>query len=230
MARSIIVTGGFGVLGHAVAAAFANGGDKVARVDFAAAPRAAIAGSLDLGGVDLTNLGSAGGAMNHVLSGHGGLDVLINIAGGFVCETLEEGSLENWARMHATNLMTTATITKLALPALIVAGGRNNGGRIINVGAGPAIKAERGMGAYAASKSGVHRLTEALADELAGSGVTVNALIPSVIDRPANRRDMPNEDFSKWVQPNAIAEVITFLASPAARGVTGALIPVMRGG
>lgn len=85
------------------------------------------------------------------------------------------------------------------------------------------------MGAYAASKSGVHRLTEALAEELAGKGVTVNAILPSIIDTPANRADMPDADFSQWVKPQAIAAVILFLASPAAGAVTGALIPVTRG-
>jgi NAD(P)-dependent dehydrogenase (short-subunit alcohol dehydrogenase family) len=87
-----------------------------------------------------------------------------------------------------------------------------------------------GMGAYAASKSGVHRLTEALAEELAGAGVTVNAILPSIIDTPTNRKDMPDADVSQWVKPEGIADVILFLASPAARAVTGALIPVTRGG
>jgi NAD(P)-dependent dehydrogenase (short-subunit alcohol dehydrogenase family) len=87
-----------------------------------------------------------------------------------------------------------------------------------------------GMGAYAASKSGVHRLTEALAEELLGQGVTVNAILPSMIDTPTNRKDMPDADFSTWVQPKAIADVILFLASEQSRAITGALIPVTRGG
>jgi NAD(P)-dependent dehydrogenase (short-subunit alcohol dehydrogenase family) len=152
------------------------------------------------------------------------------VAGGFTWETLEEGSLDSWARMQAMNLTTNATITKLALPALKASGARNGGGRIVNIGAGAAIKAGLGMGAYAASKSGVHRLTEALAEELAGAGVTVNAILPSIIDTPTNRKDMPDADVSQWVKPEAIADVILFLASPAARAVTGALIPVTRGG
>ncbi len=226
MARSIIVTGGFGVLGQAVAQAFAAQGDKVARIDFAASPHSAIPGALDIGGVDLTDAGATQAALGKVAAAHGGIDVLVNVAGGFTWETLEGGSIASWARMQAMNLTTAATITQLALPELK----KVKEGRIVNIGAGAAIKAGMGMGAYAASKSGVHRLTEALAEELAGTGVTVNAILPSIIDTPTNRADMPDADFGQWVQPTAIADVIAFLASPAARAVTGALIPVTRGG
>lgn len=226
MARSIIVTGGFGVLGRAVAQAFAAQGDKVARIDFVANPTVQIPGTLDIGGVNLTDSDATAGALDRVVATHGGIDVLVNVAGGFTWETLEGGSLDSWARMQAMNLTTNATITKLALPALKAA----DHGRIVNIGAGAAIKAGMGMGAYSASKSGVHRLTEALAEELGGTGVTVNAILPSIIDTPTNRADMPDADTSQWVKPEAIADVIVFLASPAARGVTGALIPVTRAG
>jgi NAD(P)-dependent dehydrogenase (short-subunit alcohol dehydrogenase family) len=160
-----------------------------------------------------------------VAKAHGGIDVLVNIAGGFAWETLEGGSIDTWARMQAMNLTSNATITKLALPQLR----KSAAGRIVNIGAGGAVKAAMGMGAYAASKSGVHRLTEALAEELAGSSVTVNAVLPSIIDTPTNRADMPDADTSQWVQPAALADVILFLASDAARAVSGALIPVSRG-
>lgn len=226
MARSIIVTGGFGVLGQAVAEAFAKAGDKVARVDFAEKPAVALEGSLDVGGVNLTDRDATQAALDEVAAAHGGIDVLVNVAGGFTWETLEEGSLDSWVRMQAMNLMTNVTITKLALPALKA----SDHGRIVNIGAGAAIKAGMGMGAYTASKSGVHRLTEALAEELAGTTVTVNAILPSIIDTPTNRKDMPDADVSQWVKPEAIADVILFLSSPAARGITGALIPVTRGG
>lgn len=226
MVRSVIVTGGFGILGHAVAQAFAASGDKVARIDYAQQPSEPVTGALDIGGVDLTASAATQAAVDKVLAAHGSIDVLVNVAGGFAWETLEGGSLDTFARMHAMNLVTNATITKLALPALKASAS----GRIINIGAGGAIKAAMGMGAYAASKAGVHRLTEALAEELAGTSVTVNAVLPSIIDTPTNRADMPDADFSTWVQPAAIAEVIGFLASPAARSITGALIPVSRGG
>ncbi len=226
MARSVIVTGGFGVLGNAVASAFAAKGDKVARIDFAPSAREPLAGALDIGGVDLTDEAATRAALDKVVAAHGGIDVLVNVAGGFTWETLEGGSLASWAKMQAMNLTTAATITQLSLPALKA----STAGRVISIGAGAAVKAGMGMGAYAASKSGVHRLTEALAEELSGSSVTVNAILPSIIDTPTNRADMPDADFSAWVQPQAIADVILFFASDAARAVTGALVPVTKGG
>ncbi len=226
MARSVIVTGGFGILGQAVAQAFAEAGDRVARIDFAPGPKEPLSGALDIGGVDLTDAASTQAALDKVVAAHGGIDVLVNVAGGFTWETLEGGSIGTWARMQSMNLITAATITQLALPSLKA----SSAGRIVNIGAGAAIKAAAGMGSYAASKSGVHRLTEALAEELAGSTVTVNAVLPSIIDTPTNRADMPDADFSTWVQPAAIARVIAFLASTEAGAITGALIPVTRGG
>ncbi len=224
MAQSIIVTGGFGVLGQAVSKAFADRGDKVARIDFAPSAPSTLDGALDIGGVDLTDTTATRAALDKVVAAHGGIDALVNIAGGFTWETLEDGSIESWMRMQSMNLITAATITKLALPELK----KSAQGRIVNIGAGAALKAGMGMGAYAASKSGVHRLTEALAEELSGSSVTVNAVLPSIIDTPTNRKDMPDADPGDWVTPESIANVILFLASPASGAVTGGLIPVTR--
>jgi NAD(P)-dependent dehydrogenase (short-subunit alcohol dehydrogenase family) len=224
MAQSVIVTGGFGALGQVVAKAFAERGDKVTRVDFAASAPSALSGALDIGGVDLTDAAATQAALDQVTAAHGGIDVLINIAGGFTWETMEDGSLESWARMQAMNVMTAATITRLALPQLK----KSAQGRIVNMGAGGAVKADMGMGAYAASKAGVHRMTEALAAELGGTSVTVNAILPSIIDTPTNRKDMPDADTNGGVTPQGIADVMLFLASPASAAVTGALIPVTR--
>ena len=127
-----------------------------------------------------------------------------------------------WTGLHRLNLITALNTSRAALPHLLATGA----GRIINVGAGAALKADAGMGAYAASKAAVHRLTEALAAETKGKGVTVNAVLPSIIDTPTNRKDMPDADFSQWVAPAELAAVMLFLASPEASAVTGALVPV----
>ena len=148
-------------------------------------------------------------------------DALINIAGGFSWETVAEGDPKTWQRMYALNVTTALNASRAAIPHLIVSGA----GRIINIGALGALQAGAGMGAYAASKAGVHRLTEALAAEYKGK-ITVNAVLPSIIDTAANRASMPSADFSKWVTPRELADVILFLASDAASGVTGALLPV----
>jgi NAD(P)-dependent dehydrogenase (short-subunit alcohol dehydrogenase family) len=124
--------------------------------------------------------------------------------------------------MFAVNVKTALFASRAAIPFLKQSGQ----GRIINIGANAALKAGAGMGAYAASKSGVHRLTESLAEELKADGITVNAVLPSIIDTPANRADMPKADFATWVSPRALAEVILFLASDAGAPITGALLPV----
>jgi NAD(P)-dependent dehydrogenase (short-subunit alcohol dehydrogenase family) len=223
--RTIIVTGGFGALGRVVAQAFAAQRDRVVRVDFARDAPDVVAGGIDMGGVDLADAAAVETLVGAITAQTGGIDVLVNIAGGFTWETVGEGSAASWQKMHAMNVITAVTMTKAALPALKSA----PSGRVINIGAGAALHAAAGMGAYAASKAGVHRFTEALAAELAQTAITVNAVLPSTIDTPANRADMPDADTSTWVTPRAIADVITYLASPAARAISGALIPVAHG-
>ncbi|HEX5462433.1 MAG TPA: SDR family NAD(P)-dependent oxidoreductase [Steroidobacteraceae bacterium] len=225
--RAVVVTGAFGNLGIAVARTFREQGAAVALLDHSQAP-ARIAAEFPaphcvLGSVDLTQLAGAGTAMETVRETLGAIDVLVNIAGGFRWQTLEQGDLEGWDAMFALNLKTALVSTKAALPQLL----QGPAGRIVNVGAGAAARpAGPGMGAYTASKAGVHKLTESLAQELKDRGITVNAVLPGTIDTPRNRADMPDADFSRWVRPEAIATVIAFLASEQAAAVTGALLPV----
>jgi NAD(P)-dependent dehydrogenase (short-subunit alcohol dehydrogenase family) len=159
--------------------------------------------------------------MNEIRSKCGRIDALLNIAGGFTWQTVTEGDPAAWDKMFALNVKTALTASRAALPHL-----RESKGAIVNVGAYGALKAGAGMGAYAASKQGVMKLTESMAEELKGQ-VRVNAVLPSIIDTAANRKDMPKADFSTWVQPAELAEVMLFLASDAASAVTGALIPVV---
>ena len=225
MKRIAIVTGGSGALGRVVVSALAAKGFDVARIDHGQA-KVTQAGVLDIGGVDLTDSTAAETAVAKTVAAFGGADVLINIAGGFTWQTVVDGDPANWVRMQAMNLTTAVTMTRAALPELL----KRPGARIVNIGAGAAITAAAGMGAYAASKAGVHRLTESLAAELADRDITVNAILPSIIDTPTNRRDMPDADTSTWVSPQAVADVLLFLASAESRAISGALIPVTRGG
>ncbi len=217
----IAVTGAFGVLGGAVASALARDAVRVALVDrSAAAAGVPPPGSVVVAGVDLGDEAAAKAAFARIVREAGRLDGLVNVAGGFHWETVADGSLATWDAMWRQNLLTALNATRAALPHLA------DGGRIVNIGAQGAVKAAAGMGAYAAAKAGVAKLTEALAEELAPRRITVNAVLPGIIDTPRNRADMPGADVSRWVSPAAVADLIAFLVSDAARAVTGALIPV----
>ena len=218
--RVIAVTGGHGVLGRAVVEAAVGEGLRVAVIDHASG-HAVPDGVLELGGVDLTDPASAARAIDAVAAQFGRLDALLNIAGGFVWQTVDDAQ-PAWDRMFALNVTTALNASRAALPHLK----RANEGRIVNVGANGALKSAAGMGPYAASKAGVHRLTESLAEELKPTTVTVNAVLPSILDTEQNRKDMPDADPACWVQPADLARVMLFLASPESRAVTGALIPV----
>jgi NAD(P)-dependent dehydrogenase (short-subunit alcohol dehydrogenase family) len=225
--KVVAVTGGFGSLGIAVGVAATAAGAQVALIGRSTAPDAnrlpaALSGALLLGNVDVASFDAAQQALAAVAQRFGGLDVLVNAAGGFRWQTLADGDLATWDSLYTVNLKTAAVTSKAALPHLRQRGG----GRIINVGAGAAAKAAAGMGPYAASKAGVARLTESLAAEMKDHGINVNAVLPSIIDTPANRADMPKADFGRWVTPEALAEVILFLASDAGRAISGALLPV----
>ena len=223
--RVYAITGAFGVLGSAVAKAVAEAGGRLALIDFAPQPPPGLPSGEDvlvLGGVDLTDALAAHAAIEAVAERFGALDVLFNIAGGFRWQTLETSLADGWHRLFLINVQTAANASRAAVPHLR----GSAAGRIVNVGANAALKASMGMGPYAASKAGVHALTESLADELKGDDITVNAVLPSILDTPTNRADMPKAKFASWVAPEDLAAVMLFLASEEAKAVTGALIPV----
>jgi NAD(P)-dependent dehydrogenase (short-subunit alcohol dehydrogenase family) len=220
--RVYVVTGGFGSLGRVLAQVLGERGARVALLDRTQAPEEAQDSErvLLLSGVDLAAEGAAARALARVEQRWRRIDGLVNVAGGFAWETLAGGSLETWDRLYAMNLRSAVAAAQAVLPHL------GAGGRIVNIGALAALKAAAGMGAYAASKAGVMRFTEALAEELKDRRVTVNAVLPSIIDTPANRADMPKADVDRWVTPQALSRVIAFLLSDDAAAITGACLPV----
>lgn len=223
----ILVTGAFGALGRAVVRRLAADGARLALLDAAPAVPEALAtefaGQLLQPGLDLSQPAAVQAAVAAAQARFGAIDGLVNIAGGFRWETLEAGSADSWQAMFSINLLTAVNCCQAVLPAMRAAGR----GRIVNVGAGAAARAATaGMGAYTAAKAGVMKLTEALAEETKLQGLNVNAVLPSIIDTPANRRDMPDADPARWVAPEALADVVAFLLSDAARAITGAGIAV----
>ena len=222
-ARRIAITGAFGSLGAAMVQTALKAGAQVAVIDRADAPPDGmdIGDAKRFGGVDLSDTAQAQSAIDAAAKALGGLDALVNIAGTFRWETLADGSPETFDLLYRINLRTAVAASKAALAHL------PDGGRIVNIGAASALKAGAGVGAYTASKSGVMRFTESLAEELKERGITVNAVLPSIIDTPPNRKDMPKANFDKWVKPSQIADVIVFLLSDRASAITGALIPVV---
>jgi NAD(P)-dependent dehydrogenase (short-subunit alcohol dehydrogenase family) len=219
--KVVVVTGASGALGKVVAEVALARGARVAGIDHAPSQIPATPDRIELGGVDLSDPGQAKKAIDAAAAHFGRLDALINIAGGFAFEAVAEGDPRTWQRMYALNVLTALNASRSAIPHLAGSGAA----RIVNVGAMGALQAGAGMGPYAASKAAVHRLTEALAAEWKGK-ITVNAVLPSIIDTPANRASMPTADFEKWVTPQELAEVMLFLLSDAASAVTGVLLPV----
>lgn len=225
--KAVIVTGGFGFLGVATARAAIGRGARVALIGRAAQAPAALTAEFGtrailIGGVELADAAAARSALETAHERLQGLDVLINAAGSFRWQTIADGDPRTWESQFASNLQSAVNACRVAIPYLR----SSAAGRIINVGSYAALKGGVGMGAYTASKSGVHRLTESLAAELKDHRITVNAILPSVIDTPANRTDMPKADFARWVSPESLAKVILFLASDEAQDITGALLPV----
>jgi len=228
--RVVIVTGAAGNLGSAVARAFQAAGAKLVLVDRAAdrlprlftdwvdSPNHFLATS-----VDLTNADAVERMVDETVKRFGRVDVLVNTAGGFRAGTpVHETPFETWDFMLNLNARTVFTASRAVIPHML----RQGSGRIVNVAARAALQGGAKMAAYSVSKSAVVRLTESMAAELERDGINVNCVLPGTIDTPQNRQEMPKADHSRWVKPEALADVILFLASDAARAVQGAAVPV----
>lgn len=212
--KTVIVTGANGALGRAVCEVAEELGATTVRLDIVFSDKAENCHEVDLTDPD---------AVSALLGGLGAFDAVLNIAGGFAMGEPAHGADDaQWDRMFALNVATLRNTVKAAVPLMLA----NGGGSIVNIGAYGAREGQGDMSAYCASKSVVMRLTESLANELRDKGINVNAVLPTVIDTPANREGMPDADHSAWVSPRDLANVICFLASDAARAMHGALVPV----
>ncbi len=227
--RVVVVTGAAGNLGSAVARAFQTAGAKLTLVDHAEdrlkrifpdiadAPDYFFANS-----VDLTNTDALQTMVDETLNRFGRIDVLVNTVGGYRAGTpVHETPVETWDFMLTLNARSVFLASRAVIPHMLQQGY----GKIVNVAARAALSGRANMAAYSVSKSAVVRLTESMAAELKEAGINVNCVLPSTIDTPANRQAMPNADYSSWVKPEAIAEVILFLASDSARTLHGVAVP-----
>jgi NAD(P)-dependent dehydrogenase (short-subunit alcohol dehydrogenase family) len=225
--KVVVVTGGAGALGRAVAQWFTTQGARLAVIDYSSeiiddAFAARVPGHLYLA-CDLTDREACGGAARDIDNALGGVDVLCNIAGGFVMgDPVHETSEATWDFLFDLNARSIVNMAAAVVPRMLAKGS----GKIVNVAARAGREGEALMGVYTASKAAVLRLTESMGKELRESNINVNCVMPSLIDTPRNRQDMPGADFTKWVDPNDIAKVIGFLASDDAACINGAGIPV----
>ncbi|MFQ3631732.1 SDR family NAD(P)-dependent oxidoreductase [Roseiflexus sp.] len=226
-----IVTGGGGALGSAVVQALLDAGatvwvpylaaDDLDRLRQRLTPPTSA--TLDGAPLDLTDEAAVQQAYSQVAGTYGGIDILVNVAGGFAGgEPVHRTPWALWQQQLDINLKTAVISSAAAIPHMLARGS----GSIVNVSSRTATQSARNVAAYGAAKRAVLQLTEALAAELRDSNITVNAILPSVIDTPANRAADPNADHSRWVAPNAIARVVLFLVGPDARIISGAAIPV----
>lgn len=221
-ARVLMITGAAGNLGQAVADAFAARGDQLVLVGRHVPPGEADPQRWWVA-ADLLDADQTVAAHAQAVQRFGRIDVLCHLAGGFrMGEAVHETSAASWDFLLGINDRTLLNATRAVVPGMIEQGQ----GKIVTVGAFAAQKGAAGMGAYIASKSAVMRLTEALSAELKDKGINVNCVLPTIIDTPENRAAMPDADPMRWVAPAALAEVIAFLASDAARAIHGAALPV----
>ena len=216
--KVVLITGGSGALGQTVVPAFVATGASVVMGDLNPVKMPGVTALK----ADFTDQTQVRGLVDEVIRTSDRLDVLINLVGGFATGRIVETEMSLWQRMLTMNLTSAFLLSQAVLPSMIQRGQ----GRIVHVAARAALEPFAGAAAYIVSKAGLIGLIRTLSAELEGSGVTVNALLPSTIDTPANRKAMPGADRSKWARPDSIADALTFLSSDAAGQISGALIPV----
>jgi len=226
-AKTCLITGAAGNLGRAVGAAFASAGASLVLLGRELKNLRAVYGDKPervlLLEVDLLSADAVARAVETALQRFPRIDVLCNIAGGFrMGHPVHETSEDTWGLMLDLNAKSVINTARAVVPGMIA----SRSGKIVNIAALAGLGGKANMGAYSASKSAVIRLTESMSAELRDKGINVNCVLPSIIDTPQNRADMPGADPRRWVSPEALADVVTFLASDRARAIHGAAIPV----
>lgn len=222
--KHVVVTGGTGALGRAVVAALLGRG-AVCHVPYRKAAAAeALPRNERVRLVEAGNLADPTAA-KRLFAGIPQLWASIHLAGGFAAGKLADADADTLRQQIDMNLMTAMSCCQTAVAVMQAHG---QGGRIVNVAARPALEWRQGAGmvAYTAAKAAVAALTVALAEEVAGDGILVNAVAPSIMDTPANRAAMPKADVAKWPKLEEVAETILFLASPRNRVTRGGIVPV----
>ena len=221
--KVVLITGAKGGLGSFVTQRFLATGAMVvgtsrsiSQADFPEANFVALP-------VDFTKAGAAGNAVESVVSRFGRLDVLVHLLGGFAGgQTVAETDDATWEQMCDLNLTSAFYVLRAAIPHL-----RKSGkGRIIAIGSLTAVEPHAGLGAYVTFKAALTMLVRTVARENKDAGLTANVVLPGTMDTPTNRKSMPGADFSKWVQPGDVADLVLWLADDRAAHITGTAIPV----
>jgi NAD(P)-dependent dehydrogenase (short-subunit alcohol dehydrogenase family) len=225
--KVVLITGADGALGRAVTRAFAGRGANLALTDYRAEGLRESFADLDdallVGGIDVTDPAAVERLVEAVVERWGRIDVLVNIVGTWRGgQPVHETEIETWDFLMNLNARSAFLVSRAVVPHMIEAGT----GKVVSVAAKTGLEGRANVAAYSASKSAVIRLTEAMSDELKDDGINVNCVLPSIIDTPPNREAMPKADYARWVAPEALADVIVFLSSDAARAIHGAAIPV----
>jgi NAD(P)-dependent dehydrogenase (short-subunit alcohol dehydrogenase family) len=221
-----VVTGANGNVGQVVSRLFAAQGAQVVLVGRNAADVAGLARELNglVAAADVTDAASVNAAVEHIAAEAGRIDILAHTVGGFAMGSpVHESGLDVWDKMMTLNARS-LYITAGRVARHMVENGVQ--GKIVGILARNAYKGTARSAAYSASKAAAQRIIESMALELRDQGIQVNAVVPGTIDTPQNRESMPNADFSKWVQPEDIAQAILFLASPQAGAISGVSLEV----
>ncbi len=230
---TVVITGGTGGLGQTVTSLFLEDGWKVLTTytdpdHFKALADVCAMSNPNLDGVqiDITQAAGADKLAEYVRREYPDVRALVNLVGGFAGGSQVIKTSESvWDRMMLLNLKTVFLAVKAIAPVIISSGG----GSIVNTGSRAADDLGAGLAAYGVSKNAVLALTKVLAKELDADGVRVNCVLPDTIDTPANRRAMPEADFSQWVSPRDVAQAILFLAGERSGSISGANLPVYGG-